>query len=89
MAFVYFIGHLQPIAREYWLQTNSAGVLTKTFLAVVAVIFPDLQLFNLTDDVVAGNAIPPALLLKTIAMGLFYCSFYLALAWTVFYRKEL
>jgi ABC-2 type transport system permease protein len=89
MAFVYFIGHLQSIAREYWLQTNSAGVLTKIFLALVALIFPDLQLFNLTDDVVAGNAIPPALLLKTIAMGLFYCSFYLALAWTVFYRKEL
>jgi hypothetical protein len=89
MAFVYFIGHIQGIAREYWLQTNSAGWLTKTFLAIVAVIFPDLQLFNLTDDVVAGNAIPLALLLKTIAMGLFYCGFYLALAWAVFFRKEL
>ena len=89
MAFVYFIGHLQPIAREYWVQTNSVGVFTKTFLALVALIFPDLQLFNLTDDVVAGNAIPAALLLKTIALGLFYCSFYLALAWAVFFRKEL
>jgi len=89
MAFVYFIGHLQSIAREYWMQTNSAGIFTKTFLALVALVFPDLQLFNLTDDVVTGNAIPAALLLKTIAMGLFYCSFYLALAWTVFYRKEL
>jgi hypothetical protein len=89
MAFVYFIGHIQGIAREYWLQTNSAGWLTKTFLAIVAVIFPDLQLFNLTDDVVAGNAIPLALLLKTIAMGLFYSGFYLALAWAVFFRKEL
>jgi hypothetical protein len=89
MAFVYFIGHLQPIAREYWLQTNNAGWLTKTFLALVALIFPDLQLFNLTDDVVAGNPIPATLLLKTIAMGLFYSSFYLALAWTVFFRKEL
>ena len=89
MAFVYFIGHLQPIAREYWLQTNSGGWLTKTFLALVAMVFPDLQLFNLTDDVVAGNAVPLSLLLRTIVMGLFYCTFYLALAWTVFYRKEL
>jgi ABC-type Na+ efflux pump permease subunit len=89
MAFVYFIGHLQPIAREYWLQTNSAGWLTKTFLAFVALVFPDLQLFNLTDDVVAGNAIPASLLLRTIGMGLFYTSFYLALAWAVFFRKEL
>jgi hypothetical protein len=89
MAFVYFIGHLQPIAREYWLQTNGAGWLTKTFLAVVTLIFPDLQSFNLTDDVVAGNAVPLALLLKTLAMGLFYAGFYLALAWAAFFRKEL
>jgi ABC-2 type transport system permease protein len=89
MAFVYFIGHLQPIAREYWLQTNSAGWLTKTFLAFVALVFPDLQLFNLTDDVVAGNAIPAGPLLRTIGMGLFYTSFYLTLAWAVFFRKEL
>lgn len=89
MAFVYFIGHLQPIAREYWLQSNAAGWLTKTFLAVVALVFPDLQSFNLTDDVVAGNAVPLALLGKTLAMGLFYTAFYLALAWAAFFRKEL
>jgi hypothetical protein len=89
MAFVYFIGHLQAIAREYWLQTNAAGWLTKSFLALVALIFPDLQLFNLTDDIVAGNAIPLPLLLRTIALGSFYCAFYLALAWAAFFRKEL
>jgi hypothetical protein len=89
MAFVYFIGHLQAIAREYWLQINAAGWLAKTFLAVVALVFPDLQLFNLTDDIVAGNDIPFLLLLKTIAMALFYCGFYLALAWAAFSQKEL
>jgi ABC-type Na+ efflux pump permease subunit len=89
MAFVYFIGHLQAIAREYWLQTNANSWLTKTFLALVALVFPDLQSFNLTDDIVAGSAIPVSLLLKTIAMGLFYSGFYLALAWSAFFRKEL
>lgn len=89
MAFVYFIGHLQAIAREYWLQTNSAGWLTNTFLALVALLFPDLQLFNLTDDIVAGNAIPLALFAKTATLGLFYTGFYLLLAWAVFFRKEL
>ena len=69
MVFVYFIGHLQAIAREYWLETNSAGWLTKTFLGLVALVFPDLQLFNLTDDIVAGNAIPLALFAKTAALG--------------------
>ena len=89
MAFVYFIGHLQGIAREYWLQTNAASWVTNTFLALVALVFPDLQSFNLTDDIVAGTAIPFSLLLKTVAMGLFYSAFYLALAWAAFFRKEL
>ncbi|HYJ05066.1 MAG TPA: ABC transporter permease subunit [Chthoniobacterales bacterium] len=89
MAFVYFIGHLQAIAREYWLQTNSAGWLTNLFLGVVALVFPDLQLFNLTDDIVAGNAIPLALFFSTATVGLFHTGFYLLLAWAVFFRKEL
>jgi ABC-2 type transport system permease protein len=89
MAFVYFIGHLQAVAREYWLQINAAGWFTKTFLAIVALVFPDLQLFDLTDDVVAGNAVPLSLLLKTLAMALFYSGFYLALAWAAFSQKEL
>ncbi|HVF72485.1 MAG TPA: ABC transporter permease subunit [Chthoniobacterales bacterium] len=89
MAFVYFIGHLQSIAREYWLQTNSAGWLTKTFLAVVALLFPDLQIFNLIDDAVAGTAIPLTLLLKTIGLGAFYIVFYLVVSLALFFRKEL
>jgi len=89
MVFAYFIGHLQAIAREYWLQSNSAGWLTKVFLACVTLLFPDLQLFNLVDDIVAGTAIPLALFVKTATLGFFYTSFYLLLAWTVFYRREL
>ena len=61
MVFIYFIGHLQSTAREYWLQEHGGGWLVKTFLALVALVFPDLQLFNLVDDIVAGTAIPMAL----------------------------
>jgi len=89
MVFAYFIGHLQSIAREYWLQSNSAGWLTRIFLASVTLVFPDLQLFNLVDDIVVGTAVPLALFAKMAALGLFYTGFYLLLAWTVFYRKEL
>lgn len=89
MVFAYFIGHLQAIAREYWLQSNSAGWPTQVFLALVTLLFPDLQLFNLVDDIVVGAAVPLALFAKTAVLGLFYTGFYLLLAWTVFYRKEL
>ncbi len=87
--FVYFIGHLQGTAREFWLQGHSAGWLARAFLAVVALVFPDLQLFNLADEVVAGAAIPLAIFLKTAALGAFYVLIYLLLATAVFSAKEL
>jgi ABC-2 type transport system permease protein len=89
MAFVYFIGHLQAIAREYWLQTHSSGLVTRIFLAIVALLFPDLQAFNLVDDIVAGTAISLSLFCKTAILGVFYTTIYTFLAAFVFYGKEL
>ena len=89
MAFVYFIGHLQAIAREYWLQEHSSGWITRVFLAVVASLFPDLQAFNLVDDIVAGTAISLGLFFKTAVLGVFYTTIYTLLAAFVFYGKEL
>jgi ABC-type Na+ efflux pump permease subunit len=89
MAFVYFIGHLQATAREYWLQEHGSGLVTRIFLAVVALLFPDLQAFNLVDDIVAGTAISLGLFLKTAVLGIFYTTIYTLLAAFVFYGKEL
>src|SRR6516164_1462894 len=57
MVFIYFIGHLEATAREYWLSAHGGGLVTRVFLAIVALLFPDLQAFNLVDDIVAGTAI--------------------------------
>ena len=89
MVFIYFIGHLQATARQYWLQEHGASLFTRVFLAVVALVFPDLQAFNLVDDVVAGTVIPLALFLKTAGLGIFYTAIYTMLAAVVFYGKEL
>ena len=89
MVCIYFIGHLQATAREYWLQENVAGLLTRIFLALVALILPDLQAFNVIDDIVAGTAVPFALFAKTAVLGVFYITIYTLLATFVFYGKEL
>ena len=89
MVFIYFIGHLQATAREYWLQDQGGGWLVKAFLALVALAFPDLQLFNLVDDIVAGTAIPMTLFTQTAVLGCVYTSIYLFLAWVAFQGKEL
>ncbi len=86
---VYFIGHLQATAREFWLQEQGASWLTRLFLGGVALLFPDLQLFDFSDQIMAGSAIPLALLTQTIALGLFYVVVYLLLAVAVFNGKEL
>ena len=89
MVFVYFIGHLQATAREYWLQETSATWITQGFLALVALVFPDLQAFNLVDDVIAGTIIPLGLFAKTAALGIFYLVVYTSLAAVAFNGKEL
>ena len=89
MVFVYFIGHLQATARTFWLQQQDVGWLKQVFLGFVALVFPDLQAFNLIDDAVAGGAIPCTLFLKTALLGGFYTTIYLLLAAVVFYGREL
>ena len=89
MVFVYLIGHLQATAREYWLQQPGAGWIARGFLALIALIFPDLQAFNLVDEIVAGVAIPLAIFTKTALLGIFYVVIYTLAAIFVFYGKEL
>ena len=89
---IYFIGHLQATARDYWQASSTFGgsePLTKAFLLLVSLVFPDLQLFNLVDEIVVGTSISPWLLLKTLGLGLMYFLIYLLAAFFVFSSKEL
>jgi len=88
MAMVYLIGHLESIAREYWLE-HAAGWVTRTFLAVVAFIFPDLQAFNISDQVIGGIPIPAHLIVQLLGLTTFYVLSYILLATAIFYQREL
>jgi hypothetical protein len=85
----YFIGHLQATARDYWMAGGDLGPAAKMILAVVAIIFPDLQAFNLVDGIVTGTPVTAALLLKTLALGFGYIAVYTVLAAAVFQTREL
>ena len=89
---IYFIGHLQGTARDYWQATNvvnGADPLAKAFLLVVALVFPDLQMFTLVDEIVVGASISAWLLLKIFGLGLMYFLIYLLAGFFVFSSKEL
>ncbi len=90
---MYVIGHIQPIAREYWMGAIPGGTVAspmlKIFLILVAVVFPDFQLFNLVDDIVVGNAVPLAMFLKTAGLGCGYVFIYTLVGYLMFANKEL
>ncbi len=86
---LYFIGHLQSTAREYWLAGVDVHWWSRLLAALVSLLFPDLQAFNLTDDIIAGAAVPMTLFAGTIGLGLLYISVYFSLAALVFSDREL
>lgn len=88
-ASAYFIGHLQVTAREYWLSGIGVHWWTRLFTALVALLFPDLQAFNLTDDIVAGVHLPMGLFWQTMALGGVYAAVYYAVACFLFQNREL
>ncbi|HET6410097.1 MAG TPA: hypothetical protein VFG14_19565 [Chthoniobacteraceae bacterium] len=90
---VYIIGHVQPIAREYWLTQTPIGVtpspLLKNFLGFTAVIFPDFQMFNVVDEIVVGNAVPVSMFLESFGMGFGYVFVFTLVGYIFFSNREL
>lgn len=86
---IYFIGHLQATAREYWLQGVDIAWWTRGLVAIVALIFPDLQAFTLADDIVAGNPVPLSLFMQTTGLAALYVGVYYLLASVIFTGREL
>ena len=85
----YFIGHLQATAREYWMSGIGVHWWTRIFTALVALLFPDLQAFNLTDDIVAGIPLPMGIFWQTVALGGVYTAVYYSVACFIFQNREL
>jgi hypothetical protein len=88
---VYIIGHVQPVARDFWLSqaADAPGPLLKTFLAFVALMFPDFQLFNIVDEIVLGNAVPAWMLAQSTGLGLGYVAIYTLVGYFFFANREL
>jgi len=85
---VYLIGHLVPVAREY-AESGGGAWFARDLCGLIARLFPDLQLFNLVDDIVAGNAIATGIFLQTVGLGCLYVAVYTWLAYLMFAKKEL
>jgi hypothetical protein len=86
---IYFIGHVQSVARDFWLKDQFTDT-AERFLAIgVSLVFPDFQLFNIVDGVVAGEAIPSGAMLQLAGLTCLYIVIYNFVAYLVFAEKEL
>ncbi|MBV9008235.1 MAG: hypothetical protein JO354_03570 [Verrucomicrobia bacterium] len=89
MAMIYLVGNLESVARDYWLHQQVPSVLARAFLAVVTFVFPDLQAFNLTDQLFAGAVLSSDLLLRLAGLAAVYTASYLLIAMAFFSQREL
>ncbi len=85
----YFIGHIQATARAYWLSGGADSLIERSLAALVALVFPDLQAFNVVDSIVAGGGLPGDLLLRMAMLAVAYIAVYYVLACALFHGREL
>ena len=87
---VYFIGHAQSLALEYYFPEGQMHGAFQRFLAgIVAVVFPNLQMCNIFDGIITGQAISTSLLFRLIGLTGFYLAIYSMVSWILFAKKEL
>ena len=87
---VYLIGHLQSVAREQWLESGEkASWLIQGFLASVALLVPDFNLYSLIDEIVAGNLVQWSATLEVLAYSGVYVGVLLAAAAWLFEGRDL
>jgi len=78
---VFFAGHLVGMAKETW----HAHALVSYALGVI----PDLDMFNVADDIILGNVIPWAHVGKVTTYGVVYLSCVIGAAHLIFASREI
>ena len=87
---VYLIGHLQSVAREQWLESGEKiGWWVQGFLAAVALLVPDFNLYSLIDEIVAGNAVHGRATLEVLAYSAAYVGVLLGASAWLFEGRDL
>jgi ABC-type transport system involved in multi-copper enzyme maturation permease subunit len=87
---VYLIGHLQSVAREQWLETGEvAHGVVRLFLAGVSFLVPDFNLYNLIDEIVAGNMVAWHSTLGVVGYSVVYVIILLTASAVVFEGRDI
>jgi hypothetical protein len=87
---VVIIGHGQGLIREYFLQGGTLAEPVKKLLsALLAIIIPDLGVFDVVDNVINGEAVGLEAVLVMSGTALTYVTGYIVVSHLLFVEKEL
>jgi ABC-2 type transport system permease protein len=90
---VVLVGFLVPVARDVWQSQAGIGAdlpgYIKLFLAGVTVFCPDMQIFNVIDDIAAGSVVTIDMFMQTASLGFGYLAVYTFAGYLFFAWREL
>ena len=88
---IFFIGHFQADAIEFYLKGAEAGQTAFSQYAALgfSLLLPNFQLFNVVDGLVQNQAITPILTGKLVLVAFYYVLLYTLAAWWIFSDKEI
>lgn len=84
---VVLICHLQYLAHDSW--RRMAGGIARAGTWLLAVMFPNFQVFNVGDRIAAGEALAAQVVGGAMAYGTLYVGVFVGLAIFVFSRREI
>ena len=87
-AMVVFIGHFHQIAMDYWFE-EGAGLGQILVSNVLRLLFPNLAMFDVVDEVITGSTLATGPALQMTGLGFFYLTLFLLLSQLIFVDKEL
>jgi ABC-type transport system involved in multi-copper enzyme maturation permease subunit len=86
-------GHLVPIARSAWQGPLGGGTDVPLHLALllrlITVFVPDMQLFNVVDDIAGGVVVSGDIFIRVAGLGAGYVAIYLLVGYLFFAWREL
>lgn len=86
---VVIIGHGEALLREFFLHPHLGGMAERGAALALAIVFPDLALFDVVDGVVSGRIVSWGAVADMSGAAALYIAGYLAVAHLLFVEKEL
>ncbi|MCB1087639.1 MAG: ABC transporter permease subunit, partial [Verrucomicrobiae bacterium] len=85
---LFLVGHFHKLAAGYWIHEMGDSLVTKLLVKPVVLIIPDFRVFNVVENVVAGQPVAASAMLGMTGLAALYVAVYSAIALYLFIDKE-